>query len=137
MRITREKHLAYITGLMPYLFLAYGLQVWLYLKLAPREVAIDVSLLMGVGLAILALCYALYDHYHQVILHRHHLIAGFDWPNYREEILYRNITSMEIKPNRHAFYNVTLHLRDGRSLTLYYLDDVEELKQLIRSSLSE
>lgn len=134
MRITREKHLNYITHLMPYLFLAYVVQCFLYLQLAPRELALDVSLFLGIGIALTAIGFAVYDQLHTVQLHRHHLLISIDLIKYREEILYSHIHDIQVITSPHAFFNVILTLQDGRKLRLYYLDDVEELKRNIRIS---
>lgn len=133
MEITREKHLDYMVRLMPILLLAYLAQILLYLKFAPRQLAIDISVFLAVGLVLIALAFALYDHFHTVLLHRNHLEIKFPIFKYHEEILYQNIQSIEIKATRHAYYNVKLYLRDGQELRLYYLDDVQELKRCIKN----
>lgn len=132
MRITREKHLSYITRLMPFLILAYIGQSYLYLKFAPRHLAVDVSLFVGVGIVLIALAFTLYDHFHKVTLHHNHLAISIEVLNYQEEILYGHIQSIEVEVSKHAYYNVTLNLRDGRSVKMYYLDDVQDLKHLVK-----
>ena len=134
MEITREKHMNYLTRLMPVLLLAYIVQSYLYMQWAPKDLAIDVSIFVGVGICLIALCFALYDHFHKVELHRHHLVIGINLLKYREEILYRNIQEVEVEVSKHAFYNVTLTLRDGTIHKIYYLDDVQDLKKMIRTA---
>lgn len=134
MRITREKHLNYLTRLMPFLFGAYILQCYLYLQWAPRDLALDVALFMGIGIVLVSLGFAFYDQIHTVKLHRHHLVISIDLIKYKEEILYSHIQHIKVNPSSHAFYNVTLTLRNGETHKLYYLDDVEELKQHIRNA---
>jgi uncharacterized membrane protein YczE len=133
MKITREKHLNYIGNLMPYLFMAYVVQCFLYLQFAPRELAMDVSLFLGIGIVLIALCFATYDQLHSVHLYKHHLLITIDLIKYREEILYSHIHDIAVNSSSHAFYNITLTLWDGRRVRLYYLDDVDELKRNIRN----
>lgn len=134
MRITREKHMTYLTRLMPVLALAYLAQCYLYKWWSPGSLSIDVSVFVGVGIILVAIGFAIYDQFHVVKLHRHHLSFGIDWLGMKEEVLYRNVESLEVEVTRHAFYNVTLILRDGQVFKLYYLDDVRDLKELVKAA---
>ena len=132
MKISRDKHLAYVSRLMPFLLGAYVLQTIIYLNFAPRAIVVDVMIFQAIAIVLTALCFVLYDHFHIVKLHRNHLVVGFDLANYKEEILYRNISAFKVEVTKYSYYNVTLDLRDGSTIKLYYLDDVEDLKQMIR-----
>jgi hypothetical protein len=135
MKISREKHLRHMTRLMPYLMLAYAAQSYLYLKYVPEHIAVDVTIFVGVGIVLVTAGFALYNHFHQVSLHKHHLSSGLMVFGLKEEILYRNIQYLDIETSRHGYFNVTLYLRDGTIHKLFYLDDVSELNALIKSSL--
>jgi hypothetical protein len=134
MRITREKHMAYLTRLMPLLALALVAQCILYMQWAPIEIAVDVSIFEGIGIILFAIGFALYDHFHIVSLHRNHLSIKFPLLSIEEDILYSQIQSIDVEATKHAYYNVTLTLRDGAQYKLYYLDDVQELKCLVKAT---
>ncbi len=126
--------MAYIVKLMPFLLLALVAQCYVYMQWAPFDIALDVSIFMGIGLILIAGGFALYDHFHKVQLHRNHLVIKFALMNYEEEILYRNIQDLDVEVTKHAYYNVTMTMRDGSICKLYYLDDVQDLKSYIKSA---
>lgn len=132
MKITREKHMAHLVRLMPFLLLAVVVQGLVYQYWVPRDMALDVSIFMGIGIALIGVAYGLYDHFHQVRLYPHFLQVRFDLMGQFEEVLYRDITDMKVEVTRQAYYNVTLLLRDGSNLKLRYLDDVQELKSYLK-----
>jgi hypothetical protein len=132
MRITREKHLASIVRLMPWILIGLGIQAYAFLHWAPTSVVIDVSIFSGIGLSLVAISMSFYDHFHQVRLHRNYLHVSYPLVGHEEEILYRDIEYMDIEVSKHAYYNVTLTLRAGESLRLNYLDDVQDLKSYVK-----
>lgn len=134
MRITREKHMAYIVKLMPFLLIALVAQCYVYMQWAPYDIALDISIFTGIGLVLTAAGFALYDHFHKVQLHRNHLVVKFALMNYEEEILYRNIQELDVEVTKQAYYNVRLTMKDGSSCKLYYLDDVQDLKSFIKAA---
>lgn len=132
MKLTRDKHLSYLVSLMPWLILALGLQCYAYLQWAPREIAIDVTIFMGIGLILATGLFAGYDQFHQIQLHRHHMHIKF--LDIDEEILYRNIQFIDIEESRHGFYNVLLTLKDGTEYKLWYLDDISGLQSSVKAA---
>jgi hypothetical protein len=134
MIITRKKHMSYLVGLMPLLFIALAIQCYIYTQWISYDLAIDVSIFMGMGVVLTATGFAIYDHFHKVQLYRRHLSIKFALINYEEEILYRHIQYMDVETTEHAYYNVTLTLVDQSIYKLYYLDDIQELKSLIKAA---
>lgn len=124
--------MSHLVRLMPLLILAIIAQYYLYTQWTPIELALDVSLFMGIGIALIAGGFGLYDQFHQVHLYRNHLEVKFNLMGYHEEILYRDIEDIDIQVTKHAYYNVTLYLWDGSTCKLRYLDDVHDLKAMMK-----
>lgn len=137
MKITREKHMAHLVRLMPILLLAVGVQYYFYTWWAPTQIVVDVTIFMTIGLGLIALGFAFYDHFHTVQLHRHYLAVTFSPIQYHEEILYRNIEGVDVETTKHSYHNVTLYLRDGSTCKLWYLDEIETLMDRVQPFYEE
>lgn len=131
MQITRLHHLRYMAKLTPFLLLLYVIQVLLYQRYAPAHMTGDINLLLGVGLALIILCYQFYDHHHQIIFKENFLEVKFDLLRMKEEILYRNIVHMEISKRKEFYGNIVLHLKDGSTCHLYHIDSPELVMEFI------
>ena len=123
MPITRNFHLRYMTKLTPLLVLLYIAQIWLYKHFAPPHLTNDLSLILGVGLALIILSYHSYDQHHKIICHNNFIEISFDLFGIKEEILYTEISSVKIKQNNHEFGNLTITDRDERVYRLYHIDN--------------
>lgn len=133
MQITREKHLQYMVKLIPYLIAAIVVQSYVYFHMFPQHLAQDITVFLGVGVALILLGFGAHDHFHQVKMKENYLEISVKPLKYQEEILYRNITAYEIIPTKHGFASVRLILKDGNAVKIYYLDDAENFIQKIKS----
>jgi hypothetical protein len=125
MQITRSNHLRYMAKLTPVLIVLYVLQILIYRHYAPPAVANDVNLALGIGLAIIIFCYQFYDHHHQINFHKNYLELRFDVLKIKNEILYQNITGIELKKTRFNYGKIELHLKSGESCYLHHIDSPE------------
>lgn len=137
MRITRHNHLRYMAKITPLLVFLYLMQVFLYQKFAPSHMSSDISLFLGVGLALIIFCYLYYDQHHRIVFHPNYLEVAFDLIKQDEEILYRKIKHIEIKKRKHYYGNITLYLEDGDTCTLYHVDSPDFVVQYIEKKLSK
>jgi hypothetical protein len=131
MQITRTNHLRYMTRLTPMLLLLYITQALIYRQFAPAPLASEVNLFLGVGLVILILSYQFYDHHHKIHFHQNYLEVRFDILKMKEEILYQNITRVELKKSRHHFGKLILYLKDGGQCHLHHLDSPETISEFL------
>lgn len=131
MQITRYHHLRYIAKITPFLLLLYVIQVYLYRRFAPPHMASDIGLFLGVGLALIILCFSFYDQHHKVIFRENYLEIRFDLLGMKEEILYRNIVQSEITKKKDFYGHIILHLLDGSTFRLYYVDSPEFIIDMI------
>lgn len=136
MHITRHEHVRYMAKWTPFLLFLYFLQAYLYLKFAPAHLASDMNVFLGVGLAIIILCYNFYDYHHKVFLKPNYIEVRFDILRRKEEILYQNIQNIEIKKQKKHFANMSLHLRDGSVCELYHVDSPHLIQEFIEKKKS-
>lgn len=125
MQITRHNHVRYMAKMTPLLLVLYVVQVILYRKFAPPHMTSDINLFLGVGLALIILCYHFYDQHHKIIFRENYLEVSFDLLKMKEEILYRNIVHIEITKKKHFYGNISLYLHDGNVIHLYHVDSPE------------
>lgn len=131
MQITRNNHLRYMAKLTPVLIVLYGLQAVLYQRFAPAHLASDMNLFLGIGLALIILCYHFYDHHHQIVFRENYVEVRFDLLKMKEEILYSNIVHVEIRKKRHYFAHMVIHLRDGSVCHFHHVDSPELISDFI------
>jgi hypothetical protein len=131
MQVTRNHHQRYMARVTPFLILLYLAQTYLYQTLAPSPLSSDVTLILGVGLAALIALYYVYDHHHKIIFHPNYLEVKFDLLGIHQEILYNNITEVEVKKIKHQFAHICLHLRDGNQCHLHHIDSPYEVAEYI------
>jgi|GEM_PF-3269041 len=131
MPITRHFHLRYMTKLTPLLVLLYIAQIWLYKHFAPTHLTNDLTLVLGIGLALIILCYHSYDQHHKIICHNNYIEISFDLLGIKEEILYTEIASVKIKQNNHDFGNLTITGRNNGVYRLYHIDNPAGVATLI------
>lgn len=131
MHITRNNHLRYMAKITPLLIALYVLQVILYWKFAPTHLSGDMNLLLGVGLACIIMLYQFYDHHHKIILKENYVEVRFDILKMKEEILYGNITHVEIKKKKHYFAHIVIHQRDGSMCHFHHVDSPELIQEYI------
>jgi hypothetical protein len=136
MQITRNNHLRYMAKLTPVLIALYGLQVILYQKFAPAHLSGDMNLFLGLGLALIIMCYQFYDHHHKIIFQKNYLEVRFDILKMKEEILYSNIEHIEIRKKRHYFAHVVLYQKDGSTCHLHHVDSPELIAEFIEKKKS-
>lgn len=131
MKITRHNHVRYMAKVTPFLLLLYVGQVLLYNRFAPPHMTSDINLFLGMGLALIILCYSFYDYHHKIIFQRNYLEVSFDLLRMKEEILYQNITHAEITKKKNHYGNITLYLKDGSTCQLYHVDSPEFVMDLL------
>lgn len=131
MQITRNNHLRYMAKITPLLLVLYVLQAILYQKFAPAHLSSDMNVFLGIGLAFIILSYYFYDHHHKIIFHPNYLEVRFDILKMKEEILYSNIQTVEVRKKRHQFAHVVLTLRDGNECHLHHVDSPETVAEFI------
>jgi hypothetical protein len=132
MKMTREKHLDYMVKMAPFLLAAVVIQSYIYSRFFEPALARDIGILLAIGTSLILGAFYAHDHFHQVLLKDNYLHIQVKPLKYQEEILYRNITGYQVKNSRHGYGNVTLHLKEGHSVNIYYLDDVEGFIQTIK-----
>lgn len=130
MEITRANHLRYMTRLTPVLIVLYGIQAILYQRFAPPALASEVNIMMGVGLALIILAYQLYNHHHKITFHANYLEIRFNLLAIHEEILYRDIASVEVQNKKH-YAHVVLHLKSDDKVKLMHIDSPELIQEFI------
>jgi uncharacterized membrane protein len=131
MQITRHNHVRYMTKLTPFLIALYILQVILYQKFAPSEMAGDMNFVLGIGLALIILCYQFYDFHHKITLRENYIEVTFDVLKMKDEILYSNVVHVEIIKKRHYYAHMVLHLRDGSTCHFHHVDSPEIISDYI------
>lgn len=131
MQITRHHHLRYMTKLTPLLIFLYVLQVIIYQKFAPSHLSGEMNLFLGIGLALIILCFQFYDQHHQIHFKENYLEARFDLLKIKDQILYQNIVTMEIKQSKGLFGHVVLHKKDGTTYQLHHVDSPELVIEFI------
>lgn len=131
MQITRQNHLRYMTKVTPLLLLLYVFQLYLYKTFAPAHMSSDIGLLLGVGLAFIIVCYHFYDHHHKIICHENYFEVRFDLLGMQEEILYSNITEVELKKKNDSFGHIIIHLRNGGVFHFHHVDHPETVQEFI------
>ncbi len=131
MQITRHNHLRYMAKITPLLIVLYIAQVIVYQKFAPAHLSGDMNLLLGIGLALIILCYQFYDHHHQILCKGNYLEVRFDILKMKEEILYQNIVHLELKKKRDYYGHIILHQRDGSVCQLHHVDSPELIIEYI------
>lgn len=132
MKITREKHSLYMSRLAPLLFLAVVIQSYLYFKFFPAHLAQDITVFLGVGVALILAFFMAHNHFHQVEFRPNYLEIRIPPLKYKEEILYAHIVDMEVKRTRFGFGNVKLYLKDEDVMKIFYVDNAEGFVQMIR-----
>jgi hypothetical protein len=125
MKMTREKHLDYMVKMAPFLFFAVVIQIFVYAQFFEPVLIREIGIFLSVGSALILAGFYAHDYFHQVLFQPNYLEIRVSPLRYREEILYRNITGYELKNSKHGFGNVTLHLKEGHKVNIYYLDDTE------------
>lgn len=131
MKLTRDHHLNYVLKITPYLILAFAIQAYLYLKIAPGPITYEVIYLLATGLIFLIVTFATEIFETHADFHRNHMEIKHKLLRTKEEFLYRDIRWVEIKPTRHAFSHLIFTLHDGRQFKLKNVDMAYELKKLI------
>lgn len=131
MQITRHNHVRYMAKITPFLLVLYVIQAMLYNHFAPPDMTSDINVFLGVGLALIILCYSFYDHHHKIIFRENYLEVSFELLRIKEEILYRNIQYIEITSRKKFYGNITLHLVDGSTSQLYHVDSPELIMEFI------
>lgn len=131
MQITRNNHLRYMAKITPFLIALYVLQIIVYQRFAPPHLASDMSLVLGVGLALIILCYQFYDHHHQIIFKENFVEVRFDVLKMKEEILYSNIVHVEIRKKRHYFAHMVIYQKDGSYCHFHHVDSPELIAEYI------
>lgn len=126
MEITREKHLQYMTKMTPILVAALAFQSVVYFHFFPA-LAQDVTIFLSVGLILIIGFFNLHNHFHQVTLKENYVQIKIKPLKYQEDIVYRNITKFDLIPSKHGFSNLRLHVRDGRSFMLFYVDEADKI----------
>lgn len=127
MEITREKHWQYMTKLTPILAVAVVIQSYLYFRYFPHDLAQDITVFLGIGLSMILGFFGLHNHFHQVELKPNYLRISIKPLKYEEEIVYRDVTGYEVTPSKHGFSTLKLELKDGRSLKIFYVDEVDRI----------
>ena len=135
MQITRNEHQRYMVRLAPVLILLYLIQVYFYNRFVPGE-SQGMSLFLGLGLALIMYLYHFYDQHHKITLKNNYIETRFDLLKRKEEILYRNVTHIEVKKSRFYFGNITLHTIDGEIHRLHHLDSPDLVAQFIEKKKS-
>lgn len=131
MKITRENHASFMTKAMPLLTLAYFVQAYFYLKYAPDGLAQEVVGFVGVSLVGVFLFYFVHDHYHQIILHPHHMEISFAPLKMQKEYSYRDIADVEIEEAKRKYHHVKIHLRNGEVMKLSHVDDAHTVRKYL------
>jgi hypothetical protein len=131
MQITRNNHLRYMAKLTPFLLLAYVLQVIIYQHFAPAHLSGDMNLFLGIGLAMIIMCYQFYDHHHKIIFKENYVEVRFDVLKMKEEILYSNIVHVEIRKKRHYYAHMVLYQKDGSLCHFHHVDSPELIAEYI------
>lgn len=131
MQITRNNHLRYMAKITPLLIGLYIVQIILYQKFAPPHLSGDMTLVLGVGLAAIILCYHFYDTHHKILLKENYVEVRFDLLKMKEEILYGNITHVEIKKKKHYYAHMVIHQRDGSVCHFHHVDSPELIQEFI------
>ena len=131
MQITRHNHLRHMAKTTPLLLALYVIQVIIYQHFAPEFMRGDINLALGLGLALIILCFHFYDLHHKIIFHPNFLEVSFEILKMKEEILYQNIHYIEIKNKKNNYAHLVLHLRDGNECHLYHVDSPELVAQFI------
>jgi hypothetical protein len=131
MQITRHNHVRYMAKITPLLLVLYVTQVFLYQRFAPPHMTSDINLFLGVGLALIILCFHFYDYHHKIIFRENYLDVSFDLLKMKEEILYRNIIHIEITKKKNHYGNLVLHLKDGSTCQLFHVDSPEFVAEMI------
>ncbi len=125
MLITRHNHLRYMAKITPLLLVLYVTQVLIYQRFAPATLSGEVNLFLGVGLALIILCYQIYDYHHQILFHDNYLEVRFDLFKMKEEILYQNIVHLELRKKQDAFGQIIVYQKNGTSCGLHHIDSPE------------
>lgn len=136
MQITRHNHTRYMAKVTPVLIFLYLLQIATYRFLLPTASTGDVAFFLGMGLIVIIGGFLLYNTHHRVILHPNYIEVKFDFLKMKEEIIYQNITHVEMKTKKHHYANLVLHLRDGSTSFLYHVDSPELICEFIEKKKS-
>lgn len=137
MQITRNNHLRYMAKITPALMALYVLQVILYQKFAPAYVSTDMNIFLGVGLALIIMCYQFYDNHHKIIFRENYVEVRFDVLKMKEEILYSNIVHVEIRKKRHYFAHMVIYQKDGSVCHFHHVDSPELIAEYIEKKQSK
>lgn len=131
MQITRNNHLRYMAKLTPVLLVLYVAQVIAYQKLAPAHLSSDMNLFLGIGLAAIILLFHFYDQHHKIIFRENYVEVRFDILKMKEEILYSNITHVEIRKKKNYYGHMVIYQRDGSTCHFHHVDSPELIAEYI------
>ena len=135
MQITRQNHLRYMGLTTPLLVILYFIQVMLYQRYAPVHLSSDVNLFLGIGLGIIIFCYHFYDYHHRVLFHRNYLEVRFDILKMKKEILYQNITQVEVSKSRKTYGDIRIYLKSDEIIQLHHVDRPLEVQKYLENQL--
>lgn len=131
MTLTRDHHHRYMTRMAPLLVVGLIVQCLIYQRFVPMGMATDVSIFVGVGLCLMLAGFCIHNEFHRVQLRENYLELNFSMLNYHQEILYRNITEIDLESTKHGYSNVRLTLKDGSTHRIYYIDQGEILYKTV------
>ena len=131
MTITRDNHHRYMTKLAPLMVVALIIQTLIYQRFVPQEMATDVSIFVGAGLIMMLVAFYVHNEYHRVHIRENYLELKFDLLNYHQEILYRNISEIDMDKTKHGYSNIRITLKDGSIHRIFYIDQGDVLYKTV------
>lgn len=130
-KISREKHLDHMIKVVPFIVLGYALQCYVILQIGAKSFAVDSLIFLGFGLCSMIAGFITYDLHHKGVLHDTYLELSFPLLSYQKKILFDDIAKINIGDPEQNFSNITFHLKNGKKLRLFFVDDAAGIKKWI------
>ena len=133
---SREKHLDHMVNMLRKLTLSFGIHAFILMKMAPVPFTHQLLVMMACLLIAAVLSLASYDLYHQIDLSEEGIRSHYK--NYfSQHIKFSEIKEIESLNHASSFGHLKIHLRDQKSLTIYFLDDPDFTKKEILKKMNQ
>lgn len=131
--ITREKHLDHMVKVTPLIFLGFGLQSYILLSMNYSGSIIQHLLGLAFALASMITFFMIHDVYHQVHFYSDHFESGLSFMGTKKSISYNDIQSITVSEKDQRFATLTIHTRQMKKISFYFVDAPEEIKVWIEN----
>jgi hypothetical protein len=127
--ITREKHLDHMVKVVPFIVAAYGLQCYIIMQMSTLSFSSNGLLFMGLCLVLMIGAFITYDLKHKVALYEDHIDASINIFNYRKQIFYQDISTVQVSEKNQTFASLIIKTHQGKKITFHFVDDADKIKQ--------